>query len=199
MEKPLVSVIMPSYNHAEYVGRAIESVLNQTYSNFEFIIADDGSTDGSPEVIEQYHDPRISFTRFEENTGFGASEYIYNKAKGKYIAAICSDDMWKNTLLEKYVSFLEENNSYVCCFCRPEIVDENDNVIVVDTLEEIFYAENQKKEEWFKDFYTRGNCICAFDKLGSLRFQFRQLQDFEYWMRLVQIGNIYISRKTNVL
>lgn len=201
MEQVLVSVVMPSYNHREYVGRAIESVLRQTYENFEFIIADDGSTDGSPEVISQYDDPRIKFIKFEQNTSFGACEYIYQQAKGKYIASICSDDMWKETLLEKYVAFLQEHEEYGCCFCKPDIIDENDNIVEDSEYNKIFTSENHTKEQWFRKFYLEGNFICApsmclrrslYEKLGSFRFQFRQLQDYEFWMRLVQISNIYI-------
>lgn len=201
MEEVLVSVVMPSYNHAEYVGRAIESVLRQTYKNFEFIIADDGSTDGSAEVISQYHDPRIKFRAFEKNTSFGACEYIYEQAKGKYIASICSDDMWDETLLEKYVAFLEKNEEYGCCFCKPEIVDENDGIVEDSIFNKVFSEEKLARGQWFKKLYLTGNCICApsmclrrklYEQIGPFRFQYRQLQDWEYWMRLLQISNIYI-------
>lgn len=201
MKQPLVSVVMPSYNHREFVGKAIESVLGQTYENFEFIIADDGSTDGSPEVISGYDDTRIKFIRFEENTGFWACEYIYGQARGEYIATIASDDMWEETLLEKYVAFLEKNQEYGCCFCQPEIVDGNGIILENTMYHTMFTAENRTKEEWFKCLYLKGNCICApsmclrgsvYKELGPLRFQFRQLQDYEYWLRLVQISNIYI-------
>lgn len=201
MEEVLVSVVMPSYNHAEYVGRAIESVLRQTYKNFEFIIADDGSTDGSPEVISQYDDPRIKFIRFEQNTGFGAVEYGYGVAEGKYIAAIASDDMWNETILEKYVAFLENNSEYGCCFCQPEIVDENDIVLENTQYHTLFKTENKTREEWFKQLYMKGNCICApsmcirksiYEKVGIFRFQYRQSQDYEYWLRMLQVTNLYI-------
>ena len=108
MEQVLVSVVMPSYNHKQFVGKAIESVLKQTYTNFEFIIADDGSSDGSWDVISQYQDPRIKFLKYDENTAFGALEYAYGMAKGDYIATLASDDMWKEELLEKYIAFLEK-------------------------------------------------------------------------------------------
>lgn len=202
MEKkqPLVSVVMPSYNHAEYVGKAIESVLNQTYTNFEFIIADDGSTDRSAEIIKSYHDPRIKFKAFKDNTSFGACEYIWEQASGKYIASICSDDMWKENLLEKYVEFLENNEDYGCCFCEPLIINESGEA-ETNSTNNIFSEPNREREEWFERLYINGNCLCApavcirksvFDKVGRFRFQYRQLQDYEYWMRLLQVANIYI-------
>lgn len=201
MKQPLVSVVMPSYNHADYVGRAIESVLQQTYINFEFIIADDGSVDESAEIISQYTDSRIRFMRVEKNTGFGAYEYALEQAQGEYIATIASDDMWEETLLETYIGFLEENKEYGCCFCPPKVIDENDNIIENSEFYQVFTTENKTKEEWFKQLYLKGNAICApsmcirksiYDKVGIFRFQYKQLQDYEYWLRLVQVCNFYI-------
>ncbi|MBQ4531282.1 MAG: glycosyltransferase [Lachnospiraceae bacterium] len=201
MKQPLVSVVMPSYNHREFVGRAIESVLAQTYKNFEFIIADDGSTDDSPELIKQYDDCRIKFIRFEQNSAFGAYEYGLELAQGDYIATIASDDMWDETLLEKYVEFLENNSDYGCCFCQPKIIDEKDNIIENSERYDEFKAENKTKEEWFRQLFLQGNCICApsmcirksvYDKVGIFRFQYRQIQDYEYWLRMVQVSNLYI-------
>lgn len=200
-EQVFVSVVMSSYNHAEYVGKAIESVLKQTYHNLELLIADDGSTDNSAEVISCYDDSRITFTRFEENTAFAGWEDVMSKAKGKYIACIGSDDMWEPDLLEKYISFLEEHEEYGCCFCVPRVIDENDNPIEDGDWDDIFNRANRTKEEWFRLIYKEGNCICApsmcirrdlFERLGGFRFQYRQLQDYELWLRLLQITNIYI-------
>lgn len=201
MKQPLVSVVLPSYNHADYVGRAIESVLQQTYTNFEFIIADDGSVDESAEIISQYTDVRIRFIRIEKNTGFGAYEYALEQTHGEYIATIASDDMWEETLLEKYIAFLEDNKEYGCCFCPPKVIDENDNIIENSEFYQIFTTENKTKEEWFKQLYLKGNVICApsmcirksiYDEVGIFRFQYKQLQDYEYWLRLVQVCNFYI-------
>ena len=201
MKQPLVSVIMSSYNHREFVEKAIESVLKQTYRNFEFIIADDGSTDGSCEVICEYDDSRIKFISAKENTAFGVLEYAYELAQGEYIAEIASDDMWDEAILEKYIEFLEKNQEYGCCFSKPEIVDANGDIIEKTDFNVIFKAENKTKEEWFKGLYIRGNCLCAasmcirkslYEQVGSFRFQYRQSQDYEYWLRLVQISNIYI-------
>ena len=205
MKKPLVSVVMGCYNHAAYVGKTIESVLNQTYTNFELIIVDDASQDNSVEVIKQYTDSRIRFEALEVNTGFGAPERAFNMARGEYIAVLGSDDMWKNNLLECYVDFLENHEGYVCCFSVPEVIDENDVVIENSGFEKIFEQENRTKEEWFKRLYMYGNCFCApgacmrysvFEKLGPMRYQYRQLQDYEYWLRTVQLGNVYIYPKS---
>lgn len=204
MERPLVSVVMPSYNHAEFIAEAIESVLSQTYENFEFIIADDGSKDGSVEIIQQYKDARIHFTAFDENTCFGTCEYIYMQAKGKYIAAICSDDVWNENLLEKYVDFLEEHEEYGCCFCKPGLINERGEELEDDT---VFGQDNGTKEMWFRKLYMEGNSICGstmcirsslFRQLAPFRMQYRQLQDYELYLRLLQVDNIYIYPETLV-
>lgn len=197
----LVSVVMPSYNHEEFVGKAIESVLAQTYENFEFIIVDDASTDKSVEVIQKYKDPRIKFTALKENTGFGAAEYGFLQAKGKYITTIASDDMWDRNLLKHYLAFMEKNLEYGCCFCSPQVIDQNDLIRTDQDYDKVFVAENYTRAEWFRKLYKEGNCLCApsvcirkfvFDTVGIFRYQYRQLQDYEYWLRLLQISNIYI-------
>lgn len=201
--RPLVSVVMPSYNHAEFVGQAIESVLNQTYENFEFIIADDASEDHSAEIICRYNDPRIQFKQIVKNTGFSACEYVYEQVKGKYITSICSDDMWKPNALEKRVAFLEENGQYGCCFCQPEILNEDEEDIDrTKMFEALFATHNYSQEMWFRKLYLEGNCLCApsmcmrrsvYEQLGPFQYQYRQLQDYEYWLRLLLISNIYVS------
>lgn len=197
--KPLVSVVMPSYNHAEFVRQAIESVLAQTYANFEFIIADDASKDNSVEIIKSYRDPRIKFTSLKENEGFSAGEFIYKHLTGQYIAAIPSDDVWCSTFLEKNISILENNIAYGCCFCIPQYIDKDGNYIE-DSEDPAFPALNMSREKWFKRLYSR-NSFCApsmflrkdiFEQLGGFKWQYRQTQDFEYWLRLLQVCNVYV-------
>lgn len=201
MKQPLVSVVMSCYYHEEYVGKAIESVLNQTYQHFEFLIADDGSPDHSADVISTYKDSRIKFTKYEENTSFKSLEKLFQQAQGEYVAVIASDDMWDKTLLEKYISFLEEHQEYACCVCPPFVIDENDYIVQKSEFYGIFATENQSREQWFRRLYQHGNCICApsmcirksvENQLNGYRFQYRQLQDYEYWLRFLQIGNFYI-------
>src|SRR5438270_5027187 len=109
MKEPLVSVVMTVYNAQEYLNMAIDSILNQTYRNLEFIIIDDGSTDNSGHIIEAYNDSRIKYTP-QKNRGLAAA---LNKgigvARGKYIARMDHDDISYRTRLEKQVEFLENN------------------------------------------------------------------------------------------
>jgi len=109
MHEPLVSVVLPVYNGEKYLAEAIDSILNQTYINFEFIIINDGSVDNSLEIIKSYEDQRIVLIS-RENRGLIASlnEGI-QKAKGKYIARMDADDISMPKRLEKQVYFMENN------------------------------------------------------------------------------------------
>ncbi|MDR2901836.1 MAG: glycosyltransferase [Lactobacillales bacterium] len=109
---PKVSVVMPTYNRADLLPRAIESILTQTYWNFEFIIVDDGSTDTSAEIIQMYSaiDPRIKYVKNEKNRGISFSRNRGNDlAAGKYIAVMDSDDVALPDRLKKQVAYLQSH------------------------------------------------------------------------------------------
>ena len=105
---PLVSVIIPTYNRANIINKSIDSVLNQTYSNLELIIIDDGSHDNTEEVIKNYDDKRLKYYKLEENKGMCfARNYGTNLSKGHYIAIHDSDDLWKIDKLEKHITYMQ--------------------------------------------------------------------------------------------
>ena len=109
---PLVSVVMPTYNRADLLPRSIDSILNQTYTNFEFIIVDDGSTDTTPTLLQTYaqNDPRIKILTNPKNKGISYSRNRgTDAAKGKYIAIMDSDDYSEPERLRKHVDYLEKN------------------------------------------------------------------------------------------
>src|SRR3546814_9257192 len=108
---------MPSYNHARYVGAAIESVLAQTMADFELIIVDDGSSDNSRTIIAGYTDPRITFLPFEKNRGaYTVINDAMRLARGDYIAHLNSDDRFLPDKLERQVAFLETHPDIGICF-----------------------------------------------------------------------------------
>lgn len=107
----LVSIIMPSYNTAGYISETIESVIKQTYANWELIIVDDCSTDNTDEVVKPFlTDKRIKYLKNEKNSGAAVSRnYALREAKGKWIAFLDSDDLWLPEKLEKQIAFMEKN------------------------------------------------------------------------------------------
>ncbi len=107
----LVSIITPSYNTAKYIEETIQSVLKQTYTNWEMLIVDDCSTDNTDDVVKPYlSDARIKYFKNPQNSGAAVSRnYALSEAKGKWIAFLDSDDIWVSDKLEKQITFMKEN------------------------------------------------------------------------------------------
>ena len=104
--EPLVTVVIPTYNRADYIAETIESVLSQTYRNIEVIVIDDGSTDGTAQVVAPFI-PRVSYVQ-QENAERGASRnHGLRLARGKYVAFLDSDDVWLPTKVADDVAYLE--------------------------------------------------------------------------------------------
>ena len=114
---PLISVIIPTYNRANLIKRSAESVLNQTYTNLELIIVDDGSTDNTKEVIASINDERVIYVKQENKGCCAARNNGINLARGKYIAFQDSDDVWLSDKLEKQIKKAIETNADVI-FCK---------------------------------------------------------------------------------
>lgn len=124
MLNDLVSIIMPSWNTGRFISESIDSVLAQTYKNWELIIVDDCSTDNTDEVVSAYQDPRIRYFKNEQNSGAALTRNrAIREAKGEWIAFLDSDDLWRPEKLEKQISFMKENN-YVFSYHDFDKIDE---------------------------------------------------------------------------
>lgn len=110
----LVSIIMPSYNTARFIDKTIESVLKQTYKNWELLIVDDCSTDNTDEIVSKYDDKRIIYLKNQKNSGAAVSRNkALKNAKGKWIAFLDSDDLWYPTKLEEQINYMKKNKSQI--------------------------------------------------------------------------------------
>jgi len=110
----MISVIIPTYNRGYLLARAIRSVVNQTYQNFEIIVIDDGSTDDTEEIMKKFHDERITYLRHENNKGAASARNTgIRAAKGEYIAFLDSDDEWLPKKLEKQIKILKSTSSKI--------------------------------------------------------------------------------------
>lgn len=210
MKHPLVSVIIPSYNHELFVGEAIESVLSQDFSDFELLIADDCSTDNSVNVIKQYTDERIRTFFLTEN--LGATEilrFLIEHSRGKYIALLNSDDRWRSSKLKKQVEILENNEEYAACFTWADFIDKAGKIIKNDTELDLsmFLQKNRSQAEWINYFFFNGNCLChpsmlirksVYGKIGYYNGALRQLPDFDYWIRLCSDSPIHVIEEVLV-
>lgn len=123
----LVSIIMPSFNTAQYIATSIQSVINQTYQNWELIIVDDCSTDNTDAVVAGISDTRIRYLKNEKNSGAAVSRnYALREAKGRWIAFLDSDDLWMPEKLEQQINFMEKNK-HAFSYTNYEEIDVNGN------------------------------------------------------------------------
>ncbi len=124
----LVSIIMPSYNTAKFIPETIESVLAQTYANWELIIVDDCSADNTDEAVKPFlSDTRIHYIKNEKNSGAAVSRNrALREAKGKWIAFLDSDDLWMPDKLKKQIAFME-TNGYRFSYTNYIEIDEKSN------------------------------------------------------------------------
>lgn len=131
LETHLVSIITPSYNSASFIEKTIESVLEQTYKNWEMIIVDDSSTDQSQELIKQYmlQNKRIKLIINQEKLGAAQSRNrAIEEAKGEYIAFLDSDDLWFSEKLEKQITLMKKNDVYLS-YSSYNTIDETGKVM----------------------------------------------------------------------
>ena len=125
--QPLVSIIMPSYNAENYIAESIQSVLHQTYSNWELIITDDCSNDQTPAIVQSFcrQDSRIDFVIAQQHSGIaGTRNQCLSRAKGRFVAFLDNDDLWYPEKLEKQVRFLTEN-AYPFAYSEYELMNED--------------------------------------------------------------------------
>lgn len=204
-EKVKVSVLIASYNHARFVKQCIMSALNQSFKDLEVIVVDDGSSDNSAEVISSIRDPRINFSRFEQNRGACAATFAaYQKARGEFICILSSDDVWSHDKLEKQLNYLQQNSQVAAVFGRAKFIDENGAIISekkIGALAESFKEPNKSRSEWVRHFFSHGNCLChpslmirrhCYDDLGFYDNRLRQLPDFQMWLKLVKRYDFHI-------
>ena len=204
MKKPTVSVIMATYNHADFVKQAIESVLAQQDVDFEFLIADDGSKDTTRDVVASIVDPRITFFPYTENRGAcTVTNELIERSSGEFIALINSDDYWTSSdKLSYQVEIMRNKPDVGACFGRAKFVDRDGNPINTLPFGNVFNQENRTQGQWLRHFFDLGNCIChptmlirksCYEELGMYDNRLRQLPDFDMWVRLVKHYNILIS------
>lgn len=210
MNNKKISVIMPSYNHEKYLKQAIDSVLKQTYENFELIILDDCSTDNSDKIIKSYKDKRIKKYFNETNNGaVNTLNQLIDLTSGEYIALLNSDDYWSEDKLEKQLNYLENNTNVGACFTWADFINESGKKIYDSTTTPIslFQQKNRKRSEWLRCFFDNGNCLChpsvmirrkIYDELGKYKNIYRQLPDFEFWIRLIKEYEIHIIEENLV-
>ncbi len=202
---PRISVLLSSLNHAKFVAEAIQSVLDQTFTDFELIIIDDCSDDDSWNVIQRFRDPRIrTFRNAERRRGAaGFNDAIRSLAQGEYVAIHHSDDRFVPAKLEKQVDFLDAHPEIGAVFSRVQLIDENGAPFEESGhhYTKVFDQPNRSRHEWLHRFFYQGNCLChpsalirkeCFSKAGPYDRRFGQAGDLDMWVRLAMHYEIHV-------
>jgi len=196
---------MSSYNYARYLAVAIESVLNQSFTDFELFIIDDASTDESWQIIQNYKDPRIkSFqNQTNQNSKYWMNKIIFELTNAEYFAVHHSDNIWEREKLQKQVNFLDKHPNIGAVFSNAKIIDENGNPLADKTssFNHVFEQPNRNRYEWLNFFFYYGNALChpsilirrsCYDRCGGYRNGLVQIPDFDMWIRLCMAYEIHI-------
>lgn len=197
MATPLVSVVIPAYNHERFIGAAIESVLNQSVEDLELVIVDDGSTDGTAEVINSYDDPRLSYTYQENQDAFNTINRGLGLARGDYISILNSDDIYTLDRLER---LLAHGFEYQSDCVISDVIPISDDGIEFKDPEFGWNQWHQRNRRFYfeqADLYTgflQGNLMVTTSNLFMTRrametvgqfSSLRYLHDYDYIFRMM--------------
>jgi glycosyltransferase involved in cell wall biosynthesis len=192
LQGPLVSVIMPAYNSSGHIAKAIESVLDQSYQNFELIIVDDGSTDNTKEIIAGFKDNRIKYF-YKENAGASSARNLaVQNSRGTFIVILDSDDMMAPDFILRHITEFENHPDVDLIYCDDQLIDDEDRPIRV-----IVRPEYTKRELLIRDLFRCGfpvvpfrTCIRrdVFDTIGFYDETLRVAEDYDMMRRLLRAG-----------
>ena len=204
---PKVSVIVPNYNHAPYLKRRIDSILNQTYQDFELILLDDCSTDNSAEVLKSYaSNPKVSHIVInEKNSGstFKQWDKGFVLAKGDYIWVAESDDWCEKTLLENLVPALDDNPNVVLAYCQSLLVSETGYISYQtrsDQYSTIQSGRDFVAKHMFGDpiLVNAGMIVFRKSTLKGINEFYKTMKaagDWMFWVNVALCGDVFISAK----
>lgn len=204
--KPLVSLLIPTYNRVEFLGSALDSALAQTYPNLEIIVHDDHSTDGTGKLLSRYHDPRLRIIKTSTNHGMiGGWNYIVKRARGEYIKFLASDDLLESNCVSSLVLAALANPDAAIITCRRKFVGSSGQVIKTMGFAKHDQVESGVRHAHWILTNLRENkigeptAVLYPTKLVKLAGEydpvFSQFADFEYWIRLLAYGQlVYIDQ-----
>ncbi len=197
MTTPLVSVVIPAYNHERFIGPAMDSVLNQTLDDLELIIVDDGSTDNTAEVIKGYTDPRVSYTWQENQDAFNTLNRGMGMARGEYISILNSDDIYTLDRLEVMVATARDTGAQ--CLISDVIPISDDGVEFTDPAFGWNQWHQRNRDFYFEEHdlyrgFLQGNLMVTTSNLFMTRAaqrkvgefcSLRYLHDYDYIFRMM--------------
>lgn len=184
--KPFISIITPTYNSLQFIDNTIQSILNQSYTNWELLITDDCSTDGTWDLLKQYtfKDNRIKIFQLEKNSGPGvARNHSIKQATGRFIAFCDSDDVWLPDKLEKQVNFLTKNDLAFTFSSYQKIDESGKKKGIIKSVDKITYTALLKT--------CPIGCLTAIydtEKIGKIYMpEIRKRQDYGLWLKILKL------------
>lgn len=199
MPDPAVSVILPSYNHEDFVEEAVRSVLDQTFSDLELIVVDDASTDRTADIVAGIQDPRLTLVRNAMNRERHPRNEALRRARGKYIAFQNSDDRWLPEKLEKQLSRLEADPRIVGVFTDIQHIDERGRRRPARFSPP--YTGLVDRHAALRHTFLSGNCFDissavipadTLRRVGGFNPFMMQTGDQDLWVRLLVVGNVEV-------
>lgn len=190
---PRVSIIIPTYNCARYIGRALDSVCAQTYKDYEILVVDDGSTDDTKDVVMQYG-RKVAYL-YQQNRGVSAARnHAISQASGELLAYLDADDMWYAEKLEKQVAFLDTHHECGMIHSEISVIDEQDAIIHVSFNQETkrpvpqgHCVQDMLKRSHIQTLTVVERRDC-FDCVGSFDERLPVAQDYLHWIRIAMGG-----------
>ncbi|MCH2228037.1 MAG: glycosyltransferase [Candidatus Caenarcaniphilales bacterium] len=196
MDNPLISVVIPSYNQAKYVADNINSILQQTYKNFEIIFIDDGSTDNTEEVLKPFidKDSRLKYFKQVNSERAVARSYGISKAEGKYVCLVDSDDTWLPNKLETQLNIMENNPNIVLCYAAVNRINPENKPLANASRQQkgasgLVYFHLLKRN--FVPSVTPMIRKSALDQVGTQVTDFIPYEDWDFWLRLSRFGEFF--------
>lgn len=200
---PKVSVCIPSYNLGYCIAETIESVRAQSFTDWELLIEDDGSTDDSREVLARYAaDQRITVTLKTENEGQNrTTNNLVRRARGEYVALLPADDVWEPEKLAKQVAHLDAHPEVGIAFGIPAFMDDAGGV--VKYADDTPTALQNHPREWWQRRFIIGNCVfiatsmyrrTLHEALGEFDESYHMLADLDWYLRVVKDHEVYFER-----
>lgn len=206
-EKRKLSIVLATYNRAHTLRATLDSILAQTYGDFELLIVDDGSTDHTREILSSYDDVRIHPFFLEENQYYcAAANYGISQAAGEFIAFATSDDLWEPDKLKLQMEYLESRPECGACFTYSDVIDEEGRPAAeeFEMLSGLLMRSFHTRKEWIQQFIFEGNCLChpssvvrrsVLEDVGGYHLLYCQAADMELWLRIVRKYPIHVIEK----
>jgi glycosyltransferase involved in cell wall biosynthesis len=200
---PLISVVVPTYNHAEFLKRALASIVSQKYSHWEVIVIDNHSNDHTDEVMSLFKSTKIKLVKIKNHGVIGASRNLgINHASGEWIAFMDSDDLWYNTRLSACAQFFSDKKN------KFDIISTDEKMVFNKGNKEKILRHGPASQYMYRDMMIYGNRLSpsativrkSFLKEKKLRFsenpKFVSAEDYDFWMRIAKHGASFVFLKS---